>query len=77
MGLSLGTLSAQLSLNESRVKTLEHAYLRTSQGDDAVFRIGSRLPILNASFGPISNSSARAQVLQNGSFQAPFPSFKL
>jgi Flp pilus assembly secretin CpaC len=75
MGLSLGSLSAQLSLNESRVKTLEHAYLRTSQGDDAVFRIGSRFPILNASFAPISNSSAISQVLQNGSFQAPFPSF--
>ncbi len=75
MGLSLGTAGAQLSTNESWVKTLEHAYLRTSQGDDAVFRIGTRYPILNATFAPISNSSAVSQVLQNGSFQAPFPSF--
>ena len=74
MGVSLGTLGAQLSTNESWVKTLEHTYLRTSQGDNATFRLGSRIPILNASFAPIFNNSAISQVLQNGSFQAPFPS---
>jgi type II secretory pathway component GspD/PulD (secretin) len=40
MGLSLGTLSAELSLNQSWVKTLEHATLRTSQGNEATFRMG-------------------------------------
>ncbi len=74
MGLSLGTAAAQLNTNESWVKTLEHAYLRTSQGDDAVFRIGTRYPILNATFAPIFNTSAISQVLQNNSFQAPVPS---
>ena len=75
MGLSLDTLSAQLSLNESWVKTLEHATLRAAQGNEANFRMGSRYPILNASFAPVFNTPAIASVLQNGSFQAPFPSF--
>jgi general secretion pathway protein D len=75
MGLSLGTLSAELSLNESWVRTLEHATLRAAQGNEATFRMGSRYPILNASFAPVFNTPAIAQVLQNGSFQAPFPSF--
>jgi general secretion pathway protein D len=75
MGLSLDTLSAQLSLNESWVQTLEHSTLRAAQGNEATFRMGSRYPILNASFAPVFNTPAIAQVLQNGSFQAPFPSF--
>ena len=75
MGLSLDTLSAELSLNESLVKTLEHATLRTAQGNEATFRMGSRYPILNASFAPVFNTPAISSVLQNGSFQAPFPSF--
>jgi general secretion pathway protein D len=74
-GLSLGTLSAELSLNESWVKTLEHATLRASQGNEVTFRLGSRFPILNASFAPVFNTAAISRVLQNGSFQSPFPSF--
>jgi general secretion pathway protein D len=75
MGLSLDQLSAQLSLNESWVKLLDHATLRAAQGSDATFRIGQRFPVINASFAPIFNSPAISQVLQNGSFQAPIPSF--
>lgn len=75
MGLSLGTGMVNMSMNESSVKTLEHVTLRASQGTDATFRAGSRIPILNASFAPVFNSSAISQVIQNNSFQAPFPSF--
>jgi len=75
MGLSLGTASAQLSLNESRVKSLERASLRVAQGNDATFRVGSRFPILNASFAPIFNTPALSRVIQNNSFQPAFPSF--
>lgn len=75
MGLSLGTLGAQLSLNESWVKSLDHMTLRIAQGSDATFRMGSRYPILNGSFAPVFNTAAISQVLQNQSFQAPFPSF--
>jgi len=74
-GLSLGTLAAQLSLNESAVKDLQHATLRVSQGNDATFHMGERYPILNATFAPVFNTPAISQVLQNNSFQAPFPSF--
>jgi general secretion pathway protein D len=74
-GLSLGTASAQLSLNESNVKTLEHATLRVAQGSEGTFRVGTRVPILNASFAPVFNTPAIASVIQNNSFQTPFPSF--
>jgi general secretion pathway protein D len=74
MGLSLDMLSAQLSLNESWVKNLDHATLRAAQGNDMTFRLGQRYPVINASFAPIFNTAAISQVLQNGSFQAPVPS---
>ena len=74
-GVSLDHLSAQLQLNESWMKTLDHASLRASQGTDASFRMGSRYPILNATFAPIFNTAAISQVIQNNSFQAAFPSF--
>jgi general secretion pathway protein D len=37
--------------------------------------VGQRYPILNASFAPIFNTPQLAKVIQNGSFQSPFPSF--
>ena len=45
------------------------------QTSDATFRLGQRYPVINASFAPIFNTAAISQVLQNGSFQAPIPSF--
>ena len=75
MGLSFDQLRAALTMNESSVRTLEHVTLRASQAKEATFKLGSRYPILNASFAPIFNSSAIAQVLQNKSFTAAFPSF--
>jgi hypothetical protein len=75
MGLSLGTAGVRLSLNESTVKALEHATLRVAQGTDATFRVGARYPILNASFAPVFNTPAISSVIQNNSFQSPFPSF--
>lgn len=74
MGVSLDQLSAVLSLNESSVTNLQHVELRASQGKDATLKVGSRFPVLNASFAPLSNSSAIAGVLQNQSYTAPFPS---
>jgi general secretion pathway protein D len=74
-GVSLDQIGVQLSLNQSWVQTLDHASLRASHGNDATFRMGSRYPILNASFAPLYNSAAISQVIQNDSFQAAFPSF--
>jgi general secretion pathway protein D len=75
MGLSLDTAAFHASINESTVKSLEHSYLRTAQGDQASLHIGSRYPILNASFAPVFNTPAIANVIQNNSFQSAFPSF--
>ncbi len=74
-GLSLGTLGATASLNESSVRSLEHATLRVSQGNDASFRLGTRFPVLNATYAPVFNTAAISRVLQDNSFQAAFPSF--
>jgi type II secretory pathway component GspD/PulD (secretin) len=75
MGLTLDPASFQASINESTVKSLEHSYLRAAQGDQATLHIGSRYPILNASFAPVFNTSAISKVIQNNSFQSAFPSF--
>jgi general secretion pathway protein D len=74
-GLSLGTLGAQLSLNESWVKNLQHVTLRAGHGSDTNFHLGSRYPILNATFAPVFNTAAISKVIQNNTFTAPFPSF--
>jgi hypothetical protein len=74
MGLSLDHLAATLSMNESSVRSLEHVTLRASQEKEATFKLGSRYPILNASFAPIFNNAAISKVIGNQSFAAPFPS---
>lgn len=74
MGLSLDRLAATLSMNESSVRQLDHVQLRASQEKDATFKLGSRYPILNASFAPIYNNAAISKVVGNQSYAAPFPS---
>jgi general secretion pathway protein D len=75
MGLSLDQLAANLSVNESWVRSLEHLTMRAADGgDQAKFHLGTRYPILNASYAPIYNSPAIASVIGNNSYQAPFPS---
>jgi hypothetical protein len=73
-GVTLGSLSAQLTANQSSVQSLESASLLAAQGKDTNFRLGSRYPIINATFAPSFNSSAISQALGGGSFQAPIPS---
>jgi general secretion pathway protein D len=74
MGLSLDQLSASLSVNESWVRSLEHMTMRASQGNDATFHLGSRYPILNATYAPIFNSPQISNVLGNQTYVPPFPS---
>ncbi len=73
--IPLANTTAHFSINKSDMKTLSTLTLRTAQGNAATMRLGSRYPILNASFAPLFNSSAISQVVQNGSFAQPFPSF--
>lgn len=75
MGVSLGTLSATLSKSESQLRSLQHVTLRAEQNKDATVKLGSRYPIINASFAPIFNTSAISQAIQGGSFIPPVPSF--
>lgn len=74
-GVSLGTLGAQISRNESLLRSLQHVTLRAAQGKDANINLGSRYPIINASFAPIYNTSAISQAIGNNSYIAPVPSF--
>jgi general secretion pathway protein D len=73
-GLSLDHFAATLSLNESWVRSLEYMTMRAGQGSDATFHLGSRYPILNASYAPIFNSPQISQVLGNQTYVPPFPS---
>ncbi len=66
--------TVNFSLNSSTVKILDHMTLRAMQGKAATMRVGSRYPVLNATFAPIYNTAAISQVLQNNTFQAAFPS---
>jgi general secretion pathway protein D len=67
--------TANFSVNKSDFQTLSDLTMRTAQNNAATLRLGSRYPILNASFSPVYNSSAISQVLANNSYTAPFPSF--
>jgi Flp pilus assembly secretin CpaC len=75
MGVTLGTLGATLSRSESQLRSLQHVTIRAAQGKDATMTLGSRYPIINASFAPIFNTAAISQVIGNNSFVAPVPSF--
>jgi hypothetical protein len=74
-GLTLGTVTGNINLNESDVRTLQEATLRASQNTPATMKIGERVPIINATFAPIYNTASIASVLGNGSYIATFPSF--
>ncbi len=63
------------SMNSSRVTTIQNLTLRAAHGAEATLKIGERYPILNATCAPIYNTSQISQVLQNQTYQNPFPSF--
>jgi len=73
-GLSLDQLAAALSLNESWSRTLDHITVRAAQGNEVTFHLGTRYPILNASYAPIFNSPQISAVLGNQTYVPPFPS---
>jgi len=75
-GVLIPPASARLDFNETRVTVLENASLRAAEGDAATLKVGTRFPILNATFAPILNSAALSQVIEDNSFQAAFPSFQ-
>jgi Flp pilus assembly secretin CpaC len=48
--------------------------MRAAQGNDATFHLGTRYPILNATYSPIYNSPQISNVLGNQSYIPPVPS---
>lgn len=75
-GVVIPPATANLQFNQTRMTSLENATLRAAEGDPATLKVGTRYPILNATFAPILNSTALSKVIQDNSFRAPFPSFQ-
>jgi len=75
MGLTIPVGMLNLGVNSSMVKTIDHITLRATSNTPAVLKIGERYPVVNASFAPIYNTPAIANVIKNQSYLAPFPSF--
>lgn len=67
--------TVSFSYNQSDIRELDHLTLRAAQALPATMRIGSRYPILNASYSPIYASNALTRAIANNSYVAPFPSF--
>lgn len=63
-GLSLDQLSAELSVNDSSARSLDHVQLRASQQKDATFKMGLRYPIQTSSYSSIT-SSVSSSTLQS------------
>ncbi|HYY68796.1 MAG TPA: type II and III secretion system protein [Terriglobales bacterium] len=74
-GVTIPNTVANFQFNSSNVRSLQHLTLRAMQGKAATMRVGTRYPILNATFAPIFNTAAIAQSIQSNTFQAAFPSF--
>ncbi len=74
MGLSLDQLSAALSMNDSSVQQLDHVQLRASQEKEATFKLGSRYPILNSSYGVGISNPLISKYLGNLATASVFPS---
>jgi type II secretory pathway component GspD/PulD (secretin) len=76
MGLSASPpgVGATFNLNQSDVQNLENSQLRASQNTAATLLVGERYPIINATYAPIYNTQAIANVIGNGSYIAPVPS---
>lgn len=74
-GITIPPLTVRAQLNESRVQRIDEVMLRAGHGEAATLKSGVRFPILNATFAPIFNTPDLARVIEEGSFQTPFPSF--
>ncbi len=72
--LTIPAASFSFSRDLSSIRTLQSMTLRAAQGTAAIMKIGQRVPVLNATYAPIYNSSAISQVLGNQSYVAPLPS---
>jgi general secretion pathway protein D len=75
MALSIPGTTLNVNFSKSNLQSLDHLTIRAAQNLPATVKIGERYPILNSTFSPIYNTAAIANVIGNGSYIAPFPSF--
>jgi type II secretory pathway component GspD/PulD (secretin) len=68
-GVSIPPATVSFSKSDSRVISLDKVSMRAAQGNAATFRLGSRYPILNASY------TAFSPLLSGSTSLANFPSF--
>jgi general secretion pathway protein D len=69
MGVPVPPANINFSKNESLVRALDKATLHAAQGNVATFRLGTRYPVLNASFSALVSLSGASSSL------GTFPSF--
>ena len=60
-GITVTPINAKLAMNSSIATNLEHMMLRAIDGEAATFRVGTRFPIVSATFSNVALSS-RGQV---------------
>ena len=57
-GLTFGTLAANLALNSSESRTLNHAFIRVRENEPATLKLGTRYPVETAQYTGAYYSSA-------------------
>jgi general secretion pathway protein D len=67
-------ISGKLNVNESTFRSLQHISVRAGHGNPATIKIGQRYPILNGTYAPVYNGPGIANLINSGSYIAPFPS---
>jgi len=74
MGVGVPPMRANFSVQKSDLSLLDRISIRTAQGNEATFRLGSRYPILNMTYSPVYNTAQLTGGLGSG-YTAPYPSF--
>lgn len=57
-GITLGSITENISLNSSDTRALEDVQLRLGDGEDGTLRLGERYPIQTSSFSSLASSSS-------------------
>jgi len=74
-GVAIPAITATFDASRFSARSLEHATLRAEQGKAATFQVGTRFPVLTASFSPLLISSLPV-ANPNNNLQPLTPSFQ-
>lgn len=75
-GVVMPPATLHLEMNQSSARSLEHATLITEQGKQATFQVGTRFPVLTASYSPLFQTNIPAGLLRANNAQPLTPSFQ-